>query len=76
MRLIILLTTTLFLFGCSGEQIAHDITKAEIAMSGNRPPSFFRIANLKTMRGYIFDMKHYRIALPEAKASDFIGLDA
>ncbi len=71
-----LLLIGFLLLGCSGEQMAHGITKVQIAMAGNKPPAFFKIANLKTMRGYVFNMKHYTIALPEAKTSDFTGLDA
>ena len=76
MRYLELLLIGFLLHGCSGQQMAESITKTQIALAGNKPPSFFKIANLKTMRGYVFDMKHYTIALPEAKASDFIGIDA
>ena len=76
MKYLGLLLVEFVLLGCSGEQIVHNISKAQIAMAGNKPPAFFKIANLKTMRDYVFNMKHYTIALPQAKVSDFTGLDA
>ena len=62
---------TFFLLGCSGEQMAHGITKAQIAMSGNKPPASFEIANVETMRDYVFNTKDFSFSLPSAKQSDF-----
>ena len=64
---------TFFLLGCSGEQMANAITKTQIAMADNKPPILFEIANVQTMRDYVFNMKSYTIALPSAKTSDFKG---
>jgi len=59
------------LLGCSGEEVANGINRAQVTMVGNRPPASFRVANLQTMQAYVFNMKHYTIAMPTAKASDF-----
>jgi hypothetical protein len=62
---------TFFLSGCNGNQLEHAMDKAMIATSGNKPPASFKIANLQTMKDYVFDMKGYTIALPSAKEQDF-----
>lgn len=63
------------MFGCSGEQIAHNITKTQIAMSGNKPPTSFKVANLQTMKDYVFNMNGYTVAMPSAKQKDFSESD-
>jgi len=71
MKLLSKITFILLLVGCSGEQMAHDITKAQITMSGNKPPAKYRVANLQTMRDYIFDTKYFSFKFPTAKKTDF-----
>ena len=71
MKLLSILTFALLLVGCSGEQISHNITKTQIAMSGNKPPAFFSVANIETMRDYIFNAKDFSFKFPTAKQSDF-----
>ncbi|MDY0252751.1 MAG: hypothetical protein RBQ96_06655 [Candidatus Methanomethylophilaceae archaeon] len=62
---------TVIFSACSGEQVAHDITKVQITMSGNRPPTSFKVANLQTMKDYVFNMNDYTIAMPTAREIDF-----
>lgn len=71
MKILTMLSFILLLVGCSGEQAAHSITKTQIAMSGNKPPAKYRVANLQTMKEYIFETKEFSFQLPNAKASDF-----
>ena len=71
MKLLALLTFILLLLGCSGEQISHNITKTQIAMSGNKAPAFFNISNIETMRDYVFDTKDFSFKFPTAKENDF-----
>jgi len=71
MKLLVLLTFILLLLGCSGEQMSHNITKTQITMSGNKPPAFFSVANIETMRDYVFDTKDFSFKLPTAKENDF-----
>jgi len=71
MKTFILTLLSIGLSGCSGEQMAHDITKTQIAISGNKPPALFEIANIDTMRDYVFNTKDFSFSLPFAKQSDF-----
>ena len=73
MKYIYFLLIAFILSGCSGKQIADNYTKAQIAMSGNKPPSSFKVANLQTMKDYVFEMNDYTVVMPDAKASDFRG---
>ncbi len=71
MKFLTLFTVILLLTGCSGEQISHNITKMQIAMSGNKPPAKYRVANLQTMKDYTFETKDFSFKLPTAIQSDF-----
>jgi len=71
MKYIYLIFMTVIFSACSGEQVAHDITKVQITMSGNRPPTSFKVANLQTMKDYVFNMNDYTIAMPTAREIDF-----
>lgn len=71
MKFLSILTFTLLLVGCSGEQVSHNITKTQIAMSGNKPPAFFSVASIETMRDYVFNTKYFSFKLPTSKRSDF-----
>jgi len=62
---------TFILYGCSGQQMADNITKAQIAMSGNKPPAFFRIENIYTMNHYVFETEDFSFKPPFAKEKDF-----
>ena len=57
--------------GCSPKSLENSIENLFVASSGNKPPSFFKIANVETMRDYVFDMPDYTIALPSVKEEDF-----
>jgi hypothetical protein len=74
MKYLITVLFSMIFLGCSGQQMADNITKAEIALSGNKPPKSFKIANLYTMQNYVFNMQNYTIALPSAKEKDFIDM--
>ena len=63
MRFIYMFVLSVMLFGCSGEQITNSITKIQITMSGNKPPASYRVANLQTMRDYVFHTKHFSFSL-------------
>lgn len=68
----ILLFLMLFLFsGCSPKSLENTVENLFVASSGNKPPNNFKIANIETMRDYVFDMPDYTIALPSAKEKDF-----
>lgn len=71
MRYIMFVLLGIGFVGCSGEQVAHNITKTQIAMSGNKPPVYFDIANVETMRDYVFNTKDFSFSLPNAKQKDF-----
>ncbi len=60
----ILLFLIVFLFsGCSPKSLENSIENLFVASSGNKPPSFFKIANIETMRDYVFDMPDYTIGV-------------
>ena len=71
MRYFILILLSIAFLGCSGEHMAHNITKTQIAMSGNKPPKSFEFANLETMRDYVFQTKDFSFSLPSAKKKDY-----
>lgn len=75
MKLLLILTLTLIFVGCSGEQASHNISKAQIKMSGNKPPAKYRVSNLQTMKDYTFETKDFSFKLPTAKQSDFSKMD-
>ena len=70
-RNIILILIFFILNGCSPKSLENTVENLFVASSGNKPPSFFKIANIETMRDYVFDMPDYTIALPSAKEEDF-----
>ncbi|MBA3026927.1 MAG: hypothetical protein FP820_11075 [Sulfurimonas sp.] len=75
MRYIILFLLNISFVGCSSSSIENAMDNSMVAISGNKPPKFFRVANLQTMQDYIFDMEDYTIAMPSAKQEDFSKLN-
>ena len=71
MKFLSTLIFSLLLVGCSGEKVSHSITKTQITMSGNKPPAKYRVANLQTMRDYIFNTYDFSFKLPIANENDF-----
>lgn len=72
MKFVFILTLILFNFtACSDKQLTGTIEQGMIAMSGNKPPKFYKIANVQTMKDYVFDMKDYTISPPLAAMKDF-----
>lgn len=71
MKYIFLFIIVFILNGCSPKSLENTVENLFVASSGNKPPSFFKIANVETMRDYVFDMPDYTIALPSAKEKDF-----
>ena len=71
MKYIFLFMIAFILNGCSPKSLENSIENLFVASSGNKPPSFFKIANIETMRDYVFDMPDYSISLPSAKEEDF-----
>lgn len=71
MKYIFLFIIAFILNGCSPKSLENTVENLFVASSGNKPPSNFKIANVETMRDYVFDMPDYTIALPSAKEKDF-----
>lgn len=71
MKYYILILLSFGFIGCSGDQMTHNITKTQIAMSGNKPPVSFEFANLGTMQDYVFQTKDFTFQFPTAQPSDF-----
>ncbi len=71
MRYIIFFFLVFILNGCSPKSLENTVENLFVASSGNKPPSNFKIANVETMRDYVFDMPDYSISLPSAKEEDF-----
>ena len=69
-----IISIIVLLTGCSGAKIADEITDAQIAMSGNKPPAFFRVVNEETMEDYIFHTEDFSFQFPTAKPSDFTDM--
>ena len=69
--LLILIVQGFILAGCSATDVGKSIEKVQIAMAGNKPPAYFTMANVETMRDYVFDTKNFRISPPFAKQKDF-----
>ena len=71
MKYILLVLLSFSFIACSGNHVEHAIEKGMIATSGNKPPASFEIANIETMRDYVFNTKDFSFKLPSAKQSDF-----
>ena len=71
MRYIILFLLNMSFIGCSSGSLKNAIDNSMVLMSGNRPPNFFKVANLQTMEDYRFNLKDYTIAMPSARKEDF-----
>ena len=72
MKFVFVFIFTLFNFtACSDKQLISRIEQGTIAMSGNKPPRFYKIANVQTMKDYQFNMKDYTISPPLATMKDF-----
>ena len=69
-----IISITVLLTGCSGAKIVDEITDAQIAMSGNKAPAFFRVVNEETMEDYVFHTEDFSFQFPMAKASDFTDM--
>ena len=71
MKYIVLFILSLNFIGCSGRGLENAIENAMISSSGNKPPQSFRVANLQTMKDYVFNTEDFSFSLPSAKESDF-----
>ena len=71
MKYLVSIIFIVLIVGCSGQRMASNITKIEIAMGGDKPPESFTIDNLNTMQHYKLDMLDYKVVLPSAKQEDF-----
>lgn len=71
MKYILLFLVSISFTACSMKGVENSIENLFIASSGNKPPSFFKIANTQTMRDYVFDVKDATFSLPSAKEKDF-----
>jgi len=71
MKYILLVLLSFSFIACSGNHVEHAIEKGMIETSGNKPPASFEIANIETMRDYVFNTKDFSFSLPSAKQSDF-----
>lgn len=71
MKYIILFILSLNFIGCSSRGLENAIENAMISSSGNKLPQSFRVANLQTMKDYVFNTKDFSFSLPSAKESDF-----
>ena len=68
---VLIIVIAILLSGCSGAKITDNITTTQIAMSGNKPPAFFSLANIRTMQDYVFQTKDFTFQFPVARLSDF-----
>lgn len=75
MKYILLFLVSISFTACSMKVLENSIENLFIASSGNKPPSFFKIANTQTMRDYVFDVKDATFSLPIAKEKDFTAMD-
>lgn len=71
MKYILYFLLSMSFLGCSGRGLENAIDNGMVAMSGNKPPSFFKIANTQTMKDYVFNVKDATFSLPSAKEKDF-----
>lgn len=71
MKYILLFLVSISFTACSMKGVENSIENLFIASSGNKPPSFFKIANIQTMRDYVFDVKDATFSLPSANEKDF-----
>ena len=71
MKYIFYFILSMSFLGCSGRGLENAIENGMVALSGNKPPSSFKIANTQTMRDYVFDVKDATFSLPSAKEKDF-----
>lgn len=71
MKYIFYFLLSMSFLGCSGRGLENSIENLFIASSGNKPPSFFKIANTQTMRDYVFDVKDATFSLLSANEKDF-----
>lgn len=71
MKYILYFLLSMSFLGCLGRGLENAIENGMVALSGNKPPSSFKIANIQTMRDYVFDVKDATFSLPSAKEKDF-----
>ncbi|HEY9129073.1 MAG TPA: hypothetical protein VIN02_04485 [Sulfurovum sp.] len=67
----LLLCSLLATTGCNSTNLANSIDGTLARAAGNKPPAFFKVANVETMKDYVFNMNGYSIAMPTAKEIDF-----
>ncbi len=65
-----LLATT----GCNTTNLANSIDGTIARAAGNKPPAFFSVANVETMRDYLFETHDFSFNFPTAKESDFLNM--
>ena len=71
MRYIILFILVFTFNGCSPKNLDNTVENMMISLSGNEPPQSFRVANLQTMKDYVFNTKDFSFSLPYATKEDF-----
>lgn len=67
----LLLCSLLVTTGCNTTNLANSIDGTLARAAGNKPPAFFSVANVETMRDYVFETKDFSFNFPTAKESDF-----
>ena len=67
----ILLGSLFAITGCNTTKLANSIDGTLVRTAGNKPPAFFSVANVETMRDYVFEANGFSFKFPIAKQSDF-----
>ena len=55
----------IMMIGCSGSEVNY------MMATGEPPPTFFKITDMKTMNNFVFDTKKFSFKFPKPKKEDF-----
>lgn len=70
---LILLVFTL-LSGCSTQRVVDSYNDLSVAMSGNKPPAFFKVDSVEEANNLKLTSKHFSISMPMVSEKDFTEL--
>ena len=67
MRYVISMIVVIMMIGCTRSEVNY------MMATGEPPPTFFKITDMKTMNNFVFDTKKFSFLLPQGKVIDFEG---
>lgn len=62
------------LSGCSAQRVVDTYNGLSVAMSGNKPPTFFKVNSVEEANNLKLTSKHFSVLMPTVKQDDFIKM--